>query len=144
MTQRVDLLLVEDSPADLELALHVLRRYGLADHVHIVKDGAEALEFLFPDPADDGPASRLRLILLDLKLPKVNGLEVLRRIKEDPQLRRIPVVMLTSSREERDVASSYQLGANSYLVKPVEFETFNEMIRQASEYWLNLNHPPGD
>ena len=139
----VEILLVEDNPDDAELALLALKRNHLANHIHLARDGAEALEFLFGAGAaaqpDHEPA---RLILLDLKLPKVDGLEVLQRIKADARTRRIPVVMMTSSREERDVVASYQLGVNSYIVKPVDFEQFTEAVHQLGMYWLLLNHLP--
>jgi two-component system response regulator len=141
---RVEILLVEDNPNDLELALHALRRHNLANHIEVVRDGAEALEFIFGTGAyahrrvEDVP----KVILLDLKLPKVDGMEVLERIKSDPRTRSIPVVVLTSSREERDVVESYQLGVNSYIVKPVDFEQFTEAVRNLGLYWLLLNQPP--
>jgi two-component system response regulator len=117
----------------------------LANGIHLARDGAEALEYLFGAGADGQPDHEpARLILLDLKLPKVDGLEVLQRIKADPRTRRIPVVMMTSSREERDVVASYQLGVNSYIVKPVDFEQFTEAVRQLGMYWLLLNHLPSN
>lgn len=140
----VEILLVEDNPNDVELTLHALKRNHLTNRVHIVRDGAEALDFLFgsgssPDrPIQETP----RVILLDLKLPKVDGLEVLRRVKGDPRTRMIPIVVLTSSREERDVVESYRLGVNSYIIKPVDFEQFTEAVRQVGLYWLLLNEPP--
>ncbi len=135
----VDILLVEDNPADVELTLHALRKHHLANHVEVARDGEAALNHFFGDtaPAHGGPNPKL--ILLDLKLPKVDGLEVLRRIKGDPRTRMIPVVVLTSSQEERDMVKSYRLGVNSYLVKPVDFEQFTEMTRQLGLYWLLLN-----
>jgi two-component system response regulator len=139
----VEILLVEDNPDDAELALLALKRNHLANRIHLARDGAEALEFLFhsgePGQPEPEPA---RLILLDLKLPKVDGLEVLQRLKADPRTRHIPVVMMTSSREERDVIASYQLGVNSYIVKPVDFEQFTEAVHQLGLYWLLLNHLP--
>ncbi len=143
-TNHVEILLVEDNPNDLELALHALRRNNLANHIEIARDGAEALDFIFGAGAysgrriEDAP----KVILLDLKLPKVDGLEVLQRIKADPRTCTIPVVVLTSSREERDVVESYKLGVNSYIVKPVDFEQFTEAVRSLGLYWLLLNQPP--
>jgi CheY-like chemotaxis protein len=140
----VEILLVEDSPNDVELALHALRKHNLANRIHVARDGQEALDFLFAEGpyagrnADDVP----KVILLDLKLPKVDGLDVLRAIKEDRRTRGIPVVVLTASREERDVVESYELGVNSYIVKPVDFEQFSEAVRQLGYYWLLLNQPP--
>lgn len=140
----VEILLVEDNPGDLELALHALRRHHLANRIHVARDGEEALQFLFgdPDSGTSGPNGVPRVILLDLKLPKVDGLDVLRRIKNDPTLHKVPVVVLTSSREERDVVESYELGVNSYIVKPVDFDQFTEAVRQLGLYWVLLNQPP--
>jgi two-component system, response regulator len=140
----VELLLVEDNPQDLELSLRALRQANLTSRIHVSRDGAEALEFIFCE----GPHSSRRIgdgpkvIMLDLKLPKIDGLEVLRRIKADPRTRRIPVVVLTSSKEQADVFGSYDLGANSYIVKPVNFERFAEAVRSLGLYWLLLNQPP--
>jgi len=140
----VQILLVEDNPDDVELTLHAFQKHHLANRVHVVRDGAEALDFLFRTGAykdrrtEDSP----QLVLLDLKLPKVDGLEVLRRMKADPRNRMIPVVMLTSSREDRDITESYRLGVNSYIVKPVNFEQFTEAVRQLGLYWLLMNEPP--
>ena len=140
----IEILLVEDNPEDRELALRALRKANLANHIQIARDGAEALEFIFcegPHSArkiEDAP----RVILLDLKLPKVDGLEVLRRVKGDPRTRAIPVVVLTSSKEQNDVVESYHLGVNSYIVKPVNFERFVETVQQLGMYWLLLNQPP--
>ena len=140
----VEILLVEDNPQDLELALRALRKGNLTNRVQTARDGVEALEFIFCEGAhaarkiEDSP----RVILLDLKLPKVSGLEVLRRIKGDPRTRGIPVVVLTSSKEQSDVVESYQLGVNSYIVKPVNFESFVGAVQQLGMYWLLLNQPP--
>jgi len=140
----IEILLVEDNPSDVKLTLHALKKYSLANHIEVVRDGTEALDFVFCRGAythlriENGP----RLLLLDLKLPKVDGLEVLRQVKADPQTKAIPVVVLTSSREERDVVESYRLGVNSYIVKPVDFEQFTEAMRQLGMYWLLLNQPP--
>jgi two-component system response regulator len=140
----VELLLVEDNPQDLELALRALRKANLSNRIHVARDGAEALEFIFCE----GPHAARRItdspkvILLDLKLPKVDGLEVLKRIKGDPRTKMIPVVVLTSSKEQSDVVESYQLGVNSYIVKPVNFEQFTEAVHDLGLYWLLLNQPP--
>jgi CheY-like chemotaxis protein len=139
----VDILLVEDNASDAELAMRALRKGKLANGITWVKDGAEALEFIFRDGAYAGRPDQLpRLILLDLKLPKVDGIEVLRRIKSDERAKTIPVVVLTSSAEERDIVESYKLGVNSYLVKPVEFEQFSETVAQAGFYWMLMNKTP--
>ncbi|MBI1993000.1 MAG: response regulator [Deltaproteobacteria bacterium] len=145
MTEKsVEILLVEDNPNDVELTLHALKENNLSNRIEVVRDGAEALEFIFATGAyshrslDQSP----KVILLDLKLPKVDGLEVLKRLKADPRARMIPVVVLTSSREERDIVESYQLGVNSYIVKPVDFEQFTEAVRHLGLYWLLLNQPP--
>lgn len=140
----VEILLVEDNPADLELTLHALRQNHLANRIHIARDGEEALDYLFgrgdyaPRPLD----TSLKLVLLDLKLPKVDGIELLRAIKSDPRTKLIPVVILTSSKEERDLVISYQLGANSYIQKPVDFSEFRETVQQLHLYWLLVNQPP--
>lgn len=136
--QPLEILLVEDNPNDVELTLHVFRQHRLANHVKVARDGAEAIDFLFGNCSDR--CERLpKVILLDLKLPKVNGLEVLARIKADPRAKSIPVVVLTSSREDRDLRLCYELGVNSYIVKPVDFAQFTEAIRQLGLYWLVLN-----
>lgn len=139
------ILLVEDNPSDEELTLQALEEYRLANPIIVARDGAQALEMLLgPEGSPGGPAAiRPRVILLDLKLPKVDGIEVLRRIKGDERTRRIPVVVLTSSREERDVVEAYRLGVNSYIVKPVDFSQFAEAVRRVGLYWLLLNQPSG-
>ena len=142
--QPVELLLVEDNPEDLELALLALSEARLSNHVHVARDGPEALDFLF---CEGGFATRQisdapKVIFLDLKLPKISGLEVLRRIKDDPRTKTTPVVVLTSSKEPRDVTESYQLGVNSYIVKPVHFEAFMEAVRELGTYWLLRNERP--
>ena len=141
--QPIDILLVEDNPDDLELALHSLRKENLANNIHVARDGEEALEFLFASTAPDELLleSPPKLILLDLKLPKVDGMEVLRRIKADERTKTIPVVILTSSKEDRDLVQGYGLGANSYIQKPVDFDQFTEAVRQIGMYWLLLNEP---
>jgi two-component system response regulator len=142
----VEILLVEDSTADAELTIRALTQRNLANRLHRVCDGAEALEFLFATGAyaDRMDVGTPKVVLLDLKLPKVSGLEVLRRMRDDPRTRAIPVVVLTSSREQPDVAESYRLGANSYIVKPVDFENFVRAVADLGLYWMLLNVPPGD
>ena len=138
----VDILLVEDNSNDMELTLRVLRKVAAGERVRVVRDGAEALEFLFPAAAAPGAAPEPKMILLDLKLPKVDGHEVLRRIKSDERTRCIPTVVLTSSQEERDLLRSYRLGANSYVVKPVRFDEFEEAVSELGVYWLQRNALP--
>jgi two-component system, response regulator len=133
------ILLVEDNLTDVELTMHVLRKEKLADVVKVVRDGAEALEFLFGNDAEGHTNPLPKLILLDLKLPKVNGLEVLARIKADPRTKTVPVVVLTSSSEHWDLVIGYELGANSYVVKPVAFADFEVALRQLAFYWLRIN-----
>ena len=142
--QEVEILLVEDNPVDVELTLHALRNNNLANQIQVVRDGEEALDFLFARGPYSGRDhdSPPKLILLDLKLPKVDGLEVLREIKNSPRTRPIPVVILTSSKEEKDMVVSYQLGINSYIQKPVDFNEFRETVRQLGLYWLLINQPP--
>ncbi len=142
--QPVEILLVEDNPDDVELTLHALQENNLANRMQIARDGAEALEFLFGTGryADRRPEDTPKLVLLDLKMPKVDGLEVLRQVKSDPRTRTIPVVVLTSSEEERDIVESYQLGVNSYVTKPVDFEQFTEAVRQLGLYWMLFNRSP--
>ena len=143
MGEPVEILLVEDNPNDMKLTLHSLERHKVTNRIQTVRDGAEALDFLFrigAYAARDGGAPKV--VLLDLKLPKVDGLEVLRQVKAEPSTSKIPIVVLTSSREDVDVETSYKLGANSYIVKPVDFEKFSESIRQLGLYWLLLNEPP--
>jgi CheY-like chemotaxis protein len=140
----IEILLVEDNPDDVELALDALREQKLANRIQVVRDGAEALDFIFRTGAyADRPNLYPKLVLLDLKLPKVNGLEVLARIRADPRTKTLPVVVLTSSREERDIVESYSLHVNSYIVKPVDFEQFTAAVRQIGFYWLLLNQAPG-
>jgi CheY-like chemotaxis protein len=139
----VEILLVEDNPSDGELTIRALKKKKLANHLIWLKDGAEALEFLFRTGAYAGrPQVQPRLILLDLKMPKVDGIEVLRHVKADEQLKVISVVVMTSSHEDQDIVESYKLGVNSYLVKPVEFEQFQEVASNAGFYWLLINKMP--
>jgi CheY-like chemotaxis protein len=143
-TNIVEILIVEDTPQDLELALRALKKANLANRIQVARDGAEAVDFIFGEGVhagrrlENGP----KVILLDLKLPKIDGLEVLRRIKVDPRTKTIPVVVVTSSKEQRDVVESYQLGVNSYIVKPVNFERFAAAVQEVGMYWLLLNEPP--
>ncbi len=140
----IEILLVEDNQADVELTLHALRHNNLANRIQVARDGEEALDFIF----GRGPYTGRRfdhppkVILLDLKLPKVDGLAVLQAIKSDSRTKAIPVVILTASKEERDLISSYHLGGNSYIQKPVDFDQFRETIRQLGLFWLVVNEPP--
>jgi two-component system, response regulator len=142
--EAVEILLVEDNPNDVELALHALKKNKVSNRIQVVRDGEEALDFIFgKDTSSGGPSEqRPKMVLLDLKLPKVDGLEVLRRLKGDPTTRSIPVIILTSSREEQDIVKSYDLGVNSYIVKPVDFEQFTESVRQLGLYWMVMNQAP--
>ena len=146
MINGTEILLVEDNPEDVEITLRAFQKYHLTNKIHVVRDGEEALEFLFSTGrfAERSLCSNTRLILLDLKLPKVDGIEVLQRCKSDPRTKNIPVVVLTSSREERDLIDSYNLGVNSYVVKPVDFLQFTEAIRQLGLYWMLMNQLPSD
>ena len=143
-SEALDILLVEDNQDDRDLALHTLKREKLANNILVVRDGEEALDFIFCRGAfthrsfDHPP----KLVLLDLKLPKVDGMEVLKQIKADPRTKVIPVVIMTSSKEERDLVASYHLGANSYIQKPVDFEQFRETVKTVGLYWLVINQPP--
>jgi two-component system, response regulator len=140
----LDILLVEDNQDDRDLALHALQRAKVANRIFVVRDGEEALDFLFcrgayAQRSFDHPP---KLVLLDLKLPKVDGMEVLKQVKSDPRTRTIPIVIMTSSKEERDLASGYNLGANSYIQKPVDFDQFRETVKSVGLYWLVINQPP--
>jgi len=139
----VDILLVDDSQDDVDLTLHALRSENLANHIFVARDGEEALDFLFcsgphAERSFDHPP---KLVLLDLKMPKVDGMQVLKRVKGDPRTRAIPVVLMTSSREERDLVSGYNMGVNSYIQKPVDFEEFRKMVKLLGLYWLLVNRP---
>jgi len=138
----VNILLVEDNPNDVELTLRALRKHHLANHVQVVADGAEALDFLFGNGQFIGSnPNNLKVILLDLKLPKVSGLEVLQTLKSNEQTKSIPVVVMTSSHEDRDIKKCYELGVNSYVVKPVEFDAFAKTVADLGFYWLLVNKP---
>jgi two-component system, response regulator len=143
-TDAVDILLVEDNPQDAELTIRALKKHNLANRLFTVEDGAEALDFIFCRgkyaTRDNGHSPKV--VLLDLKLPKVSGLEVLRALKQDERTRSIPVVVVTSSREDPDIKTAYALGANSYVVKPVEFDAFAESVSSLGLYWLLVNQPP--
>lgn len=142
--EEVEILIVEDNPNDSEMALRAFRKNNLANHILVVRDGEEALDFVFARGkfSDRQKSKRPKVILLDLKLPKVDGLEVLKAIKGNPETKIIPVIVLTSSSEETDVLKSYQLGVNSYIVKPVDFDKFVDAVRDLGMYWLLLNQQP--
>ncbi len=141
---QVEILIVEDNPSDAEMALRAFKKNNLTNKILVVEDGEEALDYLFKKGqyATKNKDSRPKIILLDLKLPKINGLEVLKEIKSHPETKIIPVIVLTSSKEESDIIESYQLGVNSYIVKPVDFEKFVEAVRDLGFYWLLLNQLP--
>lgn len=141
---QIEILLVEDNPDDVAMTVRALRKAKIVNHIKVVRDGAEALEFIFGEGANRTRRadSVPKLILLDLKLPKVDGFEVLKRVKNDLRTKHIPVVILTSSREHRDVVAGYQLGVNSYVVKPVSFEGFVDAVGKLGMYWLTLNQAP--
>lgn len=138
------ILLVEDNPSDIGLTRRALEKNGISNSLVVAEDGQQALDYLFCDGAHSGRdvAETPLLVLLDLKLPRVDGLEVLRQIRADPRTRRIPVVILTSSTEEQDIAAGYDRGTNSYIRKPVDFHQFAEVIKQVGLYWLVINEPP--
>jgi len=141
----VEIILIEDNPHDAELVLRALKKHGLTNRLQLLQDGAEALDFIFATGAyaDRDLNHRPKLILLDLKLPKVDGLEILRRLKGDARTRSVPVVVMTSSQEEKDIVESYSLGVNSYIVKPVDFDKFVQSVSDLGLYWLLLNKVPG-
>jgi two-component system response regulator len=134
----IEILLIEDSFDDAELTIRALKKKNLANHLHHIADGEEAMEYLFNSASDPMP----KLILLDLKMPKVDGIQILKRIKEDPEKHVIPVVVLTSSKEEKDIVESYKLGVNAYIVKPVEFDKFQDAVAQLGLFWMVINQPP--
>lgn len=139
--KEIEILLVEDNPNDAEIAMRALKKNNLANNVLLVQDGEEALDFLYARGKfeDRGFNNRPKIILLDLQLPKVDGKEVLRIIKSDPEKKMIPVIVLTSSKEEKDIVETYQLGVNSYIVKPVDFDKFVESVKEIGLYWLLMN-----
>jgi two-component system, response regulator len=143
MGNGVEILLVEDNPNDEMLAMHAFKKQKIANNIQVVRDGAEALEYIFCSGAyADRRIDNPKVILLDLKLPLVDGIEVLRQIRSDPRTRLVPVVVLTASSEERDIIETYALGVNSYIVKPVDFDQFNEVAKHLGYYWLLLNRQP--
>ena len=141
MVDPVEILLVEDNPSDQELTLKALKKYNVSNNIFVVEDGAEAVDFVFAEGEYSARNINMlpKLILLDLKLPKISGLEVLKKIKSDQRTKKIPIVMLTSSKEEKDIIESYEYGVNSYIVKPVDFTKFIESIREIGFYWVLLN-----
>ena len=141
---QVEILIVEDNPHDLEMTMRGLQKARLVNNIHVARDGEEALDFVFCTGAHAGRRleDQPRVILLDIKLPKIDGLEVLARLKADPRTASIPVVMLTSSQEQSDLVASYQSGVNSYIVKPVNFESFVQAVADLGMYWMLLNQPP--
>ncbi len=142
--EEIEILLVEDNPTDAELTMRALKRKNMANQVVWVKDGEEALDFIFAkgEYSHRNPDDLPKLILLDLRMPKVDGLEVLQRIKAEENTRKIPVVVLTSSKEDRDIVESYELGVNSYVSKPVEFDQFIDAVSTLGFYWMLINNPP--
>lgn len=143
LARAIEILLVEDNPNDAELCIRALKKNNLANKLLWVKDGEEALEALFHTGRYAGANGAPKVVLLDLRLPKIDGLEVLKRLRGDPRTRLLPVVILTSSKEDRDVVEAYELGANSYIPKPVEFDPFMETVSKLGLYWLVVNRPPG-
>ena len=146
MSEEVEVLIVEDNPHDLEMAIRALRAHNLANRILTLSDGASALDFVFGRGEFEGRdrrASTPKVVFLDLKIPKVDGVEVLRQMKSSPETRMIPVVILTSSAEDRDRVESYELGVNSYVVKPIDFDSFAKTIADLGFYWLAINRPPG-
>ncbi|MEO6182305.1 MAG: response regulator [Verrucomicrobiota bacterium] len=143
MSTAIEILLVEDNPDDLELALFALKKNNFANKIHVARDGEEALDFLFCRGAHEDRSFEHppRVVLLDLKLPKVDGLEVLRAVKADPRTKAVPVVVMTSSTQQRDMVEGYHLGVNSYIQKPIDFAEFREIIKQLGFYWLVINQP---
>jgi two-component system response regulator len=146
MNNDMEILLIEDNPEDVEITLRAFQKHHLANKIHVVRDGEEALECLFGTGRylELSACANIKLILLDLKLPKVDGLEILQKCKADPRTRNIPVVVLTSSREERDLVQSYNFGVNSYVVKPVDFPQFTDAVSQLGLYWMLLNQVPAE
>jgi CheY-like chemotaxis protein len=144
MTNENEILIVDDSASDVELTVHTLRKSKLANKIHVAEDGAQALDFLFCRGAyaDRSFARPPRVVLLDLKMPRVDGIEVLRAVRGDPRTKAIPVVVLTSSKEQKDLVESYNLGVNAYIQKPVDFDRFREVVEQIGMFWLVVNEPP--
>ena len=140
----VEILLIEDNPYEAELAIHSLKKYNFTNNLHHIDDGAEALDFIFErgQYESQGTMAKPKLILLDIKLPKIDGIEILRQLKANEKTKMIPVVILTSSKENQDIKICYELGANSYIVKPVDFDSFSKAVAELGMYWMLLNNPP--
>lgn len=144
MKNEVEVLLIEDNACDVEMTLRAFKKNNLTNKIHVIEDGATALKFLFGKESDRQSGAWPKLILLDLKLPKVGGLEILKRLKSDERTKVIPVVVLTSSQQEQDIITSYKLGVNSYIIKPIDFNKFVDCVKNLGMYWTLMNHCPGD
>jgi CheY-like chemotaxis protein len=138
----IEIVIVEDNPSDAELLMRVFKKHNVANNIVLLKDGAEAMDYFFPQNALARSGTASKIIILDLKLPKINGIEVLRRLKAEETTKNLPVVVLTSSREERDLRDSYNSGVNSYVTKPIKFDEFAKVVSELEMYWLLINKPP--
>jgi CheY-like chemotaxis protein len=138
----IEIVIVEDNPSDAELLMRVFKKHNVGNKIVLLKDGVEAMDFFFPQKSVAGGNSTPRVVILDLKLPKINGIEVLRRLKAEEETKKLPVIVLTSSKEERDLRDSYNSGVNSYVTKPIKFDEFAKVVSQLELYWLLINKPP--